>query len=554
MLLFVISSCQTEQPTIKYKSVKEIAAKEAAVVTAHPLASEAGLKILQQGGNAVDAAITVQFALAVVYPVAGNIGGGGFMVYSGEEGDMTLDYRETAPSQATEKMYLDDKGEVISRLSLDGHLAAGVPGTVQGMWQAYEKLSKLKDWEALLQPAVDLASGFPISSQQAGLLNHFKIMFDTINGRPTPFTKETPWKEGDLLVQSDLKQTLIRIQKLGAKGFYEGKTADLIVQEMQKGGGLISKQDLADYKAIWRDPISMRYKGHELISMAPPSSGGIALSQLLNSVEPYDLSKYKPLSTEAVHLMTEAERWVYADRAEHLGDSDFYPVPTSNLTDSSYVASRMNGIQMDKARISEDVKAGSFEESEQTTHYSIVDADGNAVSITTTLNAEYGSKTVVQGAGFILNNEMDDFSSRPGVPNLYGLLGSDANKIEAGKRMLSSMTPTIVKKAGKPYIVVGTPGGSTIITSVFQTIVNIIDFDMSALDAVSTPRFHHQWQPDRISYEQGFAARADTSALSKMGHTLRKRSPIGRVEVIIVDKDGLQAAADPRGDDSASGY
>jgi gamma-glutamyltranspeptidase / glutathione hydrolase len=549
-------ACKEQTPYSNYPMNKTMEDDSAMVVTAHPVASMIGRDVLRQGGNAVDAAIAVQFALAVCYPVAGNLGGGGFMVYRDKDGKVsTLDYREMAPSAASTDMYLDKEGNPIDGLSQYGHLASGVPGSVAGMHEAFLKFSKLKDWKKLVQPSIDAASkGIEITAKEASSLNEDDSIFTKVNGRKTVFNHQK-WKAGDILVQTELAETLTLIRDHGRDGFYKGKVAEKIVAEIKSGNGIITMDDLANYKAVWREPVSFYYKGYKIYSMPPPSSGGIALQQLLESVEPYDLKNMKMHTPESVHLMVEAERRVYADRATHLGDPDYYKVPQSNLTDSLYILERMKTYDKNKAGKSSDVHAGIFKESEQTTHYSIVDQYGNAVSMTTTLNGGFGSYVVVDGAGFLMNNEMDDFSVKPGVANLYGLIGAEANKVQPGKRMLSSMTPTIVEKDGKLKLVVGTPGGSTIITSVFQTIVNVIDFNLSATDAVNAPRFHHQWLPDVIQSESNCFGLETKSKLESMGHTFKERGSIGRVEAILVkDENMLEGAADKRGDDDVKGF
>ena len=532
--------------------------KNGVVVSAHPEASKVGIEILKQGGNAIDASIAVQFALAVVYPNAGNIGGGGFLVYRDNKGNVdALDYREKAPLAAKEDMYWGPDGNAITALSLYGQLAAGVPGTVDGMVTAHKKYGKLP-WKKLVQPAIDLAEkGFPITQMQASELTNKHQEFIKYNANVNALTVKSEWKKGDLLIQKDLAKTLKLIQKNGRKGFYEGKVAELIVKEMKRGNGIISKQDLKDYHSVWRTPVSGTYKGYKVISMPPPSSGGIALVSLFQSVEKYPLKEWGFQSEKAIQVMVEAERRVYADRAEHLGDPDFIKVPKNQLLNKDYNVNRMNNFSFDRASKSSEIKAGEIigKESMETTHYSIVDKDGNAVSVTTTLNGSYGSLVVVDGAGFLLNNEMDDFSVKPGTPNLYGLVGGKANAIQPSKRMLSSMTPSILEKEGKLYMVVGTPGGSTIITSVFQTILNVLEFDMTMQEAVAAPRFHHQWLPDQIDYEPQAIAEHVREALVRKGYILKERKPYGRVEGILVNPDGTyQAGADPRGDDKAIGY
>ncbi|QLL59327.1 MULTISPECIES: gamma-glutamyltransferase [Empedobacter] len=532
--------------------------KNGVVVTAHPEASKVGVEILKKGGNAIDASIAVQFALAVVYPNAGNIGGGGFLVYRDAKGKTdALDYREKAPLKASEDMYWDKNGNAITDLSLYGQFAAGVPGTVDGMVKAHEKYGKL-NWKELVQPAINLAQkGFKITKQQASELTNKHNDFVKYNSKTNALTSKSSWKEGDLLIQKDLANTLKLIQQKGRAGFYEGKTADLIVKEMKRGNGIISHEDLKEYQSVWRTPVSGNYKGLKVISMPPPSSGGIALVSLFQSIEDYPINKWGFQADSTIQVMVEAERRVYADRAEHLGDPDFIKVPQKQLLDKSYNVNRMKDFSFDKATSSSAIKAGEIigKESMETTHYVIVDKDGNAASVTTTLNNSYGSLVVVEGAGFLLNDEMDDFSVKPGTPNLYGLVGGKANAIEPSKRMLSSMTPSILEKDGKLFMVVGTPGGSTIITSVFQAILNVVDFGMTMQEAVAAPRFHHQWLPDQIDYEPNAISENVRESLKQKGYTLKERKPYGRVEGILVNKDGTyQAGADPRGDDKAVGY
>ena len=532
--------------------------KNGAVVTAHPEASKVGVEILKKGGNAIDAAIAVQFALAVVYPNAGNIGGGGFLVYRDSKGKTdALDYREKAPLKASEDMYWDKNGNAITDLSLYGQFAAGVPGTVDGMVKAHEKYGKL-NWKELVQPAINLAQkGFKITKQQASELTNKHNDFVKYNSKTNALTSKSSWKEGDLLVQKELANTLKLIQQKGRAGFYEGKTADLIVKEMKRGNGIISHEDLKQYQSVWRTPVSGNYKGLKVISMPPPSSGGIALVSLFQSIEDYPINKWGFQADSTIQVMVEAERRVYADRAEHLGDPDFIKVPQKQLLDKSYNVNRMKDFSFDKATPSSAIKAGEIigKESMETTHYVIVDKDGNAASVTTTLNNSYGSLVVVEGAGFLLNDEMDDFSVKPGTPNLYGLVGGKANAIEPSKRMLSSMTPSILEKDGKLFMVVGTPGGSTIITSVFQAILNVVDFGMTMQEAVAAPRFHHQWLPDQIDYEPNAISENVRESLKQKGYTLKERKPYGRVEGILVNTNGTyQAGADPRGDDKAVGY
>lgn len=528
------------------------------VVSAYPLASLTGAGILKKGGNAVDAAVATEFALAVCYPQAGNIGGGGLMVIRQADGSVDgLDYREKAPGSASRDMFLDDSGNVIEGLNTNSRLASGVPGTVAGMVTAHSRYGKLP-FRDVIQPAIDMAAnGYAITAAQAESLNRMKDIFISRNKSTVRFVKEEGWHEGDLLVQPELAATLELIRDSGIDGFYSGITAERIVEEMSGADGIISLEDLKQYRAVWRKPLQSAYKDYKIISMAPPSSGGVALIQLLGIIGQYPVSEWGFHSKAAVHLMVEAERRVYADRAEYLGDPDFVEVPVAALTDPGYLIGRMKDFLMDSATPSSEISAGKIlgNEGEETTHYSVVDSYGNAVSATTTLNSGYGNCVVVTGAGFLLNNEMDDFSVKPGYPNIYGLVGGEANAIEPGKRMLSSMTPTILEKEGDLFMVVGSPGGSTIITSVFQTIINVIEFDMDIKEAVDAPRFHHQWMPDLVYTEEGTFNPDLKAEIETMGHTLSQRGSIGRVDAILVRSDGkLEGGADRRGDDTAAGY
>lgn len=532
--------------------------KNGMVVSASEIASQVGVDILKKGGNAVDAAVAVQFALAVVYPNAGNIGGGGFMVYRSAKGETsTLDFREKAPAAASRDMYLDASGNPIVDKSLYGQLAAGVPGSVAGMTEAHRKYGKLK-WADLVAPAEALAAnGFKVTARQARELTGMKARFKKLNPLGTALVKESAWVEGDVLVQAELANTLKLIKEKGRNGFYEGAVADSIVAEMKRGNGIITKEDLKNYQASWRDPIVGTYRGYDIVTMPPPSSGGIALIQLLKSVEPFPLSRWGFNKDSTVQVMVEAERRVYADRAAHLGDPDFYPVPKQQLMESNYIKSRMANFSWAKASTSKDIQAGEIApiEHEETTHFSIVDREGNAVAITTTLNGSYGAAVLVKGAGFLLNNEMDDFSVKPGAPNMYGLVGGEANAIAPGKRMLSSMTPAILSKDGELFMVVGTPGGSTIITSVFQTIVNVIDFNQSMQTAVNSKKFHHQWLPDQVETEPDALDSLTLAKLKAKGYKIIPRGAIGRVDAILRTKWGAyQGGADPRGDDKAVGW
>lgn len=538
----------------------------AAVVSAHPQASRVGANILRKGGNAADAAVAVHFALAVVYPNAGNLGGGGFFLWRSADGKATsCDFRETAPASATRDMFLDSAGTPIPNLSLVGHRASGVPGSVAGMWEVHKSLGRLR-WQKCLQPAIDLASkGFRITTKQAADLNKHRAELIQWNKEGCALVPLRPWRPGMKLVQTELAQTLRRIQQNGRDGFYKGRTAELLVREMQSEGGLITAKDLVAYEPVWRPILRAQFRGHDILTMPPPSSGGVALIQLLTMWQQHTMLSLPTTrglpsfhSADHVHLMAECERRVFADRARWLGDPDFVRVPITPLLDTAYLQSRMGSYSPLMATPASAIQAGEFpefKEHDQTTHFSIVDGDGNAVAQTTTLNDSYGNKVVVRGAGFLLNNEMDDFSIKPGVPNMYGLVGSHANAIAAGKRMLSSMTPTIVEHKGSLRFVVGTPGGSTIITSVFQTIVNVIDYGMSMQQAVNMPRFHHQWLPDKITVEHSGFGYEVMEELKRRGHILGTKDAIGRVDAIERDAPGrLHTGADPRGDDTADGY
>ncbi len=536
-----------------YTQVKHEFYNSAAVSCAHPLASLIGAQIMKQGGNAFDAGIAVQLALSVVYPAAGNIGGGGFLIAMKPNHQLlAIDYREVAPGKANKDMYLDKDGNAQLDLSQNGRMASGVPGTIAGLFATLPS-TKL-NFKLLIQPAIDLATyGYVITEREANSLNSNQKAF-LKNNRHTPaFVKTEVWKAGDTLIQPDLAQTLIRIRDNGAKGFYEGETAKLLVDEMKSGNGIISLDDLKNYKAKFRVPLSFKYGDYQVYGFPPPSSGGIILLQMMKMVEHSSFIKKGFQTPEATQIMIEAERRAYADRAEHLGDPDFWKVPLKTLSDSTYLSKRMSDFIPGKASKSVDIKGGDIKESEETTHISIYDKEGNMVSITTTLNGGYGSKTVVKGGGFLLNNEMDDFSVKPGVANMFGAVGGEANAIVPGKRMLSSMCPVIVTKNGKPSIVVGTPGGTTIPTSVFQSLLNVIEYGMNTDHAVNEPKFHHQHLPDEVGREPGFPENLKNT-LTLMGYKLTNRASIGKTEMIHIHNNKIEVAADKRGDDSVAGY
>ncbi|HTO58793.1 MAG TPA: gamma-glutamyltransferase [Pseudomonadales bacterium] len=532
------------------------------VASRSALASQVGADIIRAGGNAIDAAVATGFALAVTYPSAGNLGGGGFMVIHLADGRVvTNDHRERAPARARRDMYLDANGNVVGGLSTNSHLAAGVPGSVAGMLDVLEKYGTMSR-QKIIAPAIRLAKdGFVLNDDLGREFTEEAENFRKYPGSAKIFLKKdgTPYREGDLFKQPELAKTLELISAKGKDGFYAGKTAELIVAEMQRGGGLISAADLADYKSIWRDPIKGTYRGYPIYSMAPPSSGGVLLVQMLNMLEPYDVKALGYGSAATIHLMVEAERRAYADRAEYLGDPDFYSVPVAQLIAKAYAQQRFADFDPAHASVSAKIGPGQFpHESPQTTHLSVLDAAGNAVAYTTTLNLSFGSKIAVDGAGFLLNNEMDDFSSRENTPNSYGLIGRTANSIEPGKRMLSSMTPTIVlDKSGKVLLVTGSPGGSTIITTVLQVVVDVVDHGMDVSDAVALPRFHHQWMPDRVIYEPWGISPDTLKLLQTMGYTfvtLPWGRGIGDANSVVRSGDELLGMSDPRNRGGAAGF
>jgi gamma-glutamyltranspeptidase / glutathione hydrolase len=553
-----------EDPNAKpfYSDRKGVIATNGMVASAHPIASEVGVAIMKAGGNAFDAAIATHFALAVAFPFAGNIGGGGFAVIRKKNGEkLALDFRETAPEKASRDMYLDKDGNVINALSTKGHLASGVPGSVDGMFEIHKKLGKLP-WEILLEPAIALASkGLSLTEREAMGLNNNKAVFKEVNGADCPYFMQAaglPWKKDELLIQKDLSAVLVLIQKNKREGFYTGTVADMLVAEMASHGGIISHKDLANYHSIWRKPISGEYRGHTITTMPPSSSGGIALLQMLGFIEKYPMNTLGWHSEKATQVMIEAERRVFADRAKWLGDVDFVKVPMAEMISKKYLDERWKDVNLEKATLSSDIEGGNFPgyESDETTHFSVVDAEGNAIAITTTLNGAYGSKVIVKGGGFLMNNEMDDFSVKAGVPNMFGLIGNKKNEIQPSKRMLSSMTPTIVEKNGKLFFTVGTPGGSTIITSVFQTIVNVIDHKMDMQQAVNALKFHHQWKPDKIFFEKNSFSEKVLAGLKAKSYIMEEqKSTLGRMDCIMLRSNGtLEGASDARADNTSIGY
>ncbi|TCP24599.1 gamma-glutamyltranspeptidase/glutathione hydrolase [Tenacibaculum skagerrakense] len=532
--------------------------EKAMVVSARAEASKIGSDILKKGGNAFDAMVATELALAVAYPYAGNIGGGGFMVYRKNNGEIgALDYREKAPLSATKNMFLDSLGNVIENKSTLGAMAVGVPGTVAGVFASHKKFGSLPI-EDILQPVIELAKkGVVVTEKQQKRLEKHTPNFRKANKET--ILLDNNWKKGDSIRYISLAETLTRIQKYGRDEFYKGQTAKTLAKFLQDNGGIITEQDLAKYEAKWRTPVVFTYDDLKIISMAPPSSGGVCLAQIMNAIEPFNIEQYEHNSTKYIQLLVEAERRAYADRSHFLGDPDFVKIPMEELISKKYANSRMENFSFERPTLSSEISHGeiNFIESDETTHYSIVDQFGNAVSVTSTLNGAYGSKLYCSELGFLLNNEMDDFSSKPGTPNMFGLIGAEANKIEPEKRMLSSMTPTIVEKNGKLFMVVGTPGGSTIITSVLQTILNVHEYNMGMQEAVNKPRFHHQWLPDEIRMEPNSFTIIVKEQLKKLGYIIDETdSPvIGKVDAILVLPNGkLEGGADHRGDDAPSGF
>ncbi|OQD43264.1 gamma-glutamyltransferase [Croceivirga radicis] len=555
LLSLVFHACKTSP---KHVAPTGLVVENAMVVAAREEAAQIGVEIMQKGGNAFDAMVATEMALAIAYPFAGNLGGGGFMVYRKADGTVgALDYREKAPLAAHKDMYLDSVGNVVPDMSTVGATAVGVPGTVAGVIAAHEKFGKLSLKE-IFEPVIALANkGVIVTKKQAKRLENTREQFIAVNGDSTKFA--SIFKVGDTIKYPALAATLTKIQKDGKAGFYKGEIAEKLANFIQSNGGYITTEDLAKYEAKWRNPIVFNYKDLKIISMSPPSSGGITMNQIFKMMEDHDIKAYGHNSAKNIRLFTEAARRAYADRNYFLGDPDFVTIPTQEMTSENYLKKRMANFSFDKATPSDSISRGNIKiiESDETTHYSIVDTEGNAVSVTTTLNGAYGSKLYSDELGFFLNNEMDDFSAKPGIPNMFGLIGAEANSIAPEKRMLSSMSPTIVEKDGNLYMVVGTPGGSTIITAVAQTILNVYEHELSMQEAVNAPRFHHQWLPDMIMFEeQGFSNELKAQLKSKGYSILEGRTRIiGKVDAIKVLPNGkLEGGADKRGDDKAVGF
>ncbi|MFZ7175121.1 gamma-glutamyltransferase [[Pasteurella] aerogenes] len=547
----------TQLAAQRYDSSKDIFhpvfGKQGMVASEQELATQVGVEVLQQGGNAVDAAVAVGFALAVVLPNAGNIGGGGFMVlHDGKSGEnFTVDFREMAPSKASRDMYLDEQGNVVDGKSLYTHFAVGVPGTVAGMEYALKKWGSLP-LEKVIAPAIKLAEeGFIVSNTLAATLQEeTETLGKWESSKKIFFKNDRPLVAGERLVQADLANSLRQIAQQGAKAFYEGEIAQKIVAEMEKHNGLITLEDMKGYQSVERKPIVGEYRGYKIVTMPPPSSGGIHLVQILNMLENYSLADSGSNSAETIHYLAETMKLAYADRSEYLGDPDFVKIPVTGLTSKDYAKELIKAIDPDKARPAAEIKPGKPQpyESDQTTHYSVMDKAGNAVAVTYTLNLNFGSGIVAEGTGILLNNEMDDFSAKPGVANAFGLIGGDANAVEGKKRPLSSMTPTLVLKNDKPWLVTGSPGGARIITTVLQSILNTIDHGMNPAEAIVTPRVHHQWLPDELRVEEGLSP--DTlKLLSERGHKISEKAPMGRIQIIQALDDGFYGYSDPRNPD-----
>lgn len=559
LILFSFIACKDASKQHKTEvNTRGTIAEKAMVVSARKEASEIGVQILKLGGNAFDAMMATEMALAVTYPYAGNLGGGGFLVFRLADGTKgALDFREKAPLASTKNMYLDDNGNVIKNLSTVGSMAIGVPGTIAGLYEAQQKYGKL-DVKTILKPVIELANnGFVVTKKQAKRFAAYDSIFTAVNKKQILFNKSI--KAGDTLRNKALAQTLQSISDHGRNEFYSGKTAETLVSFLQSEGSIITLEDLKKYEAKWRNPVTFEYDDLTITSMSPPSSGGICLGQIMKMIEPFDLNDYGHNALKTIQVIVEAEKRAYADRSYYLGDPDFVDIPTETLLSDVYLQDRMNNFSFEKPTPSDDLSHGNIVgyESDETTHYSIVDQFGNAIAVTTTLNGAYGSKLYAEELGFFLNNEMDDFSSKPGEPNYFGLIGAEANSIAPEKRMLSSMTPTIVEKEGELYMTVGTPGGSTIITSVLQTILNVHEFGLTMQNAVDAPRFHHQWLPDEIRMEPNVFDDKLIKELESLGYTINlKRSPvIGKVDgILILDNGTLEGGADHRGDDTAVGF
>lgn len=553
IIVLFIASCSPNT-----QQQKGLVTENAMVVSARIEASSIGAELMKKGGNAFDAMVATEMALAVTFPFAGNLAGGGFMVYRLEDGSVgSIDYREKAPLQASEDMYLDEEGNVIPGMSTTGAMAIGVPGTVDGILQVHEKFGTLA-LEDILAPVIALAQkGFVVTKKQETRLKYYDSILTAVNGKP--LKEFSGKKEGDTIKRLGLANTLKSISQNNRDGFYAGEVAQKMITFIQEKGGILTLEDLELYQAQWRNPVQFNYENLNIISMGPPSSGGMTMAQIFKMIEPYDIGQYEHNKTEYIQLLTESFRRAYADRNYYLGDPDFVDIPTENLLDSSYLNKRMSNFSFDKATTSSSIKNGemNYYESDETTHYSIVDQFGNAVSVTTTINGGYGSKLYSEELGLFFNNEMDDFSAKPGVPNMFGLIGAEANKIQPQKRMLSSMTPTIVEKDNELFMVVGTPGGSTIITAVTQTILNAHEFDMNMQEAVNANRFHHQWLPDMVTFEPNGFDDATLEELTIKGYVHNKGYTriIGKVDAIKVLPSGLlEGGADPRGDDTAIGF